>query len=77
MQNLQGNYVGMTEAEMEKCDPVQLEKKIENARNILYKVDINFNITTSLNRGLNSLQIFYKKELFCTFLATESRLWLD
>ena len=67
MQNLQGNYVGMTEAEMERCDPVKLEKKIENARNILYKVGINFSITISLNRRLKSLptltKTFSKKAL--------------
>merc|ERR1719461_1347274 len=42
-----GNYVGMTEAEMEKCDTVQLEKKIENARNILYKSGAHFVIETT------------------------------
>jgi len=42
-----GNYVGMTEAEMEKCDTVQLEKKIENARNILYKSGAHFVINTT------------------------------
>ena len=34
----QGNYVGMTEAEMERADPRELSSKIDNARNILYKV---------------------------------------
>merc|ERR1712227_756750 len=42
-----GLYAGMTEAEMEKCDPVQLEKKIENARNILYKSGAHFVINTT------------------------------
>ena len=64
MKNLQGNYVGMTEAEMEKCDTVQLEKKIENARNILYKVVINFNTTTSLNRRLKAYQNFHNNFSF-------------
>ena len=34
---LKGNYVGMTEEEMEKCDPAVLAAKIENAKSILYK----------------------------------------
>lgn len=36
----QGNYVGMNEAEMEKCDKNVLSNKIQNAREILYKVII-------------------------------------
>ena len=33
-----GNYVGMTEAEMEKADKEELATKVENAKNILYQV---------------------------------------
>jgi len=42
-----GNYVGMTEAEMEKCDKKVLADKIENARNILYKAGAHFVIDTT------------------------------
>ena len=35
---LQGNYVGMTEAEMEKMDKKELAAKIEHATNLMYQV---------------------------------------
>ena len=36
----QGNYVGMNEAEMEKCDKTVLSNKIQKAKEILYSVRI-------------------------------------
>merc|ERR1712117_515379 len=42
-----GNYVGMTEEEMEKCDPAVLAAKVENARSILYKSGAHFVIDTT------------------------------
>jgi len=42
-----GNYVGMTEQEMEKCDQEVLAAKIEKARNILYKGGAHFVIDTT------------------------------
>jgi len=42
-----GNYVGMTEEEMEKCDPSVLAAKIENAKSILYKNGAHFVIETT------------------------------
>ena len=36
---MQGNYVGMTEEEMAKCDPALLAAKIKRAQEILYKVN--------------------------------------
>ena len=35
----QGNYVGMTEAEMDKADKKELATKVENANDILYQVN--------------------------------------
>ena len=35
---MQGNYVGMTEAEMDKADKAELAAKVENAKNILCQV---------------------------------------
>ena len=34
----QGNYVGMTEAEMDAADPKELAAKVAKATEILYKV---------------------------------------
>merc|ERR1711992_47533 len=42
-----GNYVGMTEQEMEKADGEMLSRKIDNARNILYKSGAHFVIETT------------------------------
>jgi len=42
-----GNYVGMTEQEMEKADGEMLSRKIDNARNILYKNGAHFVIETT------------------------------
>jgi len=42
-----GNYVGMTEAEMEKCDKNILERKIQNAKEILFKSGAHFVIETT------------------------------
>jgi len=42
-----GNYVGMTEVEMEKCDKKVLSDKIQNARDILYKAGAHFVIDTT------------------------------
>jgi len=42
-----GNYVGMTEAEMEECDKKVLADKIQNARDILYKAGAHFVIDTT------------------------------
>ena len=39
---LQGNYVGMTEDEMNEMNPVELRAKVENATRILYQVQIIF-----------------------------------
>jgi hypothetical protein len=35
----QGNYVGMTEAELETANPQLLEAKLSEARSILYQVN--------------------------------------
>merc|ERR1711884_258063 len=42
-----GNYVGMTEDEMERADGEMLSRKIDNARNILYKSGAHFVIETT------------------------------
>jgi len=42
-----GNYVGMTEKEMEKENPKVLEEKVQNARNLLYKAGAHFVIDTT------------------------------
>jgi len=42
-----GNYVGMTEDQMEKADPVSLQSKIKNAEQILYKAGAHFVIETT------------------------------
>merc|ERR1712183_247140 len=42
-----GNYVGMTELEMEKADGEMLSRKIDNATNILYKSGAHFVIETT------------------------------
>merc|ERR1712244_171946 len=42
-----GNYVGMTEQEMEKADGETLSRKIDNARNLLYKSGAHFVIETT------------------------------
>jgi len=42
-----GNYVGMTEDEMERADPRDLSAKIDNATNILYKSGAHFVIETT------------------------------
>ena len=34
----QGNYVGMTEAEMDAADPKELAAKVKKATDILYQV---------------------------------------
>ena len=36
--HVQGNYVGMTEAEMDAADPKELAAKVAKATEILYKV---------------------------------------
>lgn len=42
-----GNYVGMNEAEMEKCDKTVLSNKIQKARDILYSAGAHFVIDTT------------------------------
>lgn len=42
-----GNYVGMTEKEMEECDPAVLKEKVEKAKTILYKAGAHFVIETT------------------------------
>jgi len=42
-----GNYVGMTEKEMEECDPAVLKAKVEKAKTILYKAGAHFVIETT------------------------------
>jgi len=42
-----GNYVAMTEEEMEKADPAELQKKVERATDILYKAGAHFVIETT------------------------------
>merc|ERR1712121_220905 len=42
-----GNYVGLTEDQMEKADQKELAEKVENARNILYKSGAHFVINTT------------------------------
>jgi len=42
-----GNYVGMTEAEMDKADKAELAAKVENAKNILYQAGAHFVIETT------------------------------
>merc|ERR1712073_122874 len=42
-----GNYVGMTEDQMERADPGDLSAKIDNATNILYKSGAHFVIETT------------------------------
>jgi len=41
-----GNYVGMTEAQMNKMDPNELAQKVESARKSLYKAGCHFVIDT-------------------------------
>merc|ERR1712079_458756 len=41
-----GNYVGMTEAQMNKMDPSELAKKVESAQKSLYKAGCHFVIDT-------------------------------
>merc|ERR1711862_1067597 len=50
-----GNYVGMTEAEMEKCDKKVLADKIENARNILYRLELTLSLTQPMTSRVWSL----------------------
>jgi len=42
-----GNYVAMTEDEMDKADPAELKKKVEHASNLLYKAGAHFVIETT------------------------------
>jgi len=42
-----GNYVAMTEEDMDKADPKELKKKVENAKEILYKAGAHFVIETT------------------------------
>jgi len=42
-----GNYVGMTESEMEAADPVLLKAKVDNAKAILKKAGAHFVIETT------------------------------
>jgi len=42
-----GNYVAMTEEDMDKADPKELKKKVENAKDILYKAGAHFVIETT------------------------------
>jgi len=42
-----GNYVGMTESEMQSADPKELEEKVAKARQILYKAGAHFVIDTT------------------------------
>jgi len=42
-----GNYVAMTEEEMDKADPAELKKKVEHASNLLYKAGAHFVIETT------------------------------
>jgi len=42
-----GNYVGMTEDEMDKADKKELEAKVENARSILRQAGAHFVINTT------------------------------
>ena len=42
----QGNYVGLTEADMDKMDPKELEAKVEKARKILKDCGAHFIIDT-------------------------------
>jgi len=42
-----GNYVGMTEAEMDAADPAVLEAKVEAARATLYQAGAHFVIDTT------------------------------
>jgi len=42
-----GNYVAMTEEEMDAADPAELQKKVDNAKNILYKAGAHFVIETT------------------------------
>merc|ERR1711973_1022381 len=42
-----GNYVGMTEEEMDKADPAELAAKVEKAKNILYQAGAHFVIETT------------------------------
>merc|ERR1712121_254691 len=42
-----GNYVGMTEDEMDKADKAEPAAKVENAKNILYQAGAHFVIETT------------------------------
>merc|ERR1712212_1245064 len=42
-----GNYVGMTEEEMDKADKAELAAKVEKAKNILYQAGAHFVIETT------------------------------
>merc|ERR1712098_338137 len=42
-----GNYVAMTEEEMDKADPAELKEKVEKAKSILYKNGAHFVIETT------------------------------
>ena len=42
----QGNYVGLTEEDMDKMDPKELEAKVEKARKILKDCGAHFIIDT-------------------------------
>merc|ERR1712012_595790 len=44
-----GNYVGMTEAEMDAADPKELAAKVAKATDILYKAGAHFVIPTTVD----------------------------
>merc|ERR1719397_975421 len=44
-----GNYLGMTEAEMDAADPKELAAKVKNATDILYQAGAHFVIQTTVD----------------------------
>merc|ERR1711994_43643 len=44
-----GNYVGMTEAEMDAADPKELAAKVKKAEDILYQAGAHFVIPTTVD----------------------------
>merc|ERR1719293_212754 len=44
-----GNYVGMTEAEMDAADPKELAAKVKKAADILYQAGAHFVIPTTVD----------------------------